>query len=52
MVDVLSEINKEWLYRPVAKILKKKKEPKMLEEQIRDSYPCDVELKEEENEDI
>ena len=52
MVDVLSEINKEWLYRPVAKILKKKK-PKMLEEQIRDSYPCDVESEEEEeNEDI
>ena len=51
MVDVLSEINKEWLYRPVAKILKKKK-PKMLEEQIRDSYPCDVEPEEEKNEEL
>ena len=52
MVEVLSEINKEWLYRPVAKILKKKKEPKMLEEQIRDSYPCDVEPEEEKNEKL
>ena len=33
-------------------VLKKKKKPKMLEEQIRDSYPCDVEPEEEENEDI
>ena len=52
MVDVLSEINKEWLYRPIAKVLKKKKEPKMLEEQIRDSVPCDVEPEEEENEKL
>ena len=52
MVEVLSEINKEWLYRPVAKILKKKKEPKMLEEQIRDSYRCDVEPEEEKNEKL
>ena len=52
MVEVLSEINKEWLYRPVAKILKKKKEPKMLEEQIRDSYPCDVEPEDEKNEEL
>ena len=52
MAEVLSEINKEWLYRPVAKILKKKKEPKMLEEQIRDTYPCDVELEEEKDEKL
>ena len=52
MVDVLSEINKEWLYRPIAKVLKKKKEPKMLEEQIRDTYPCDVEPEEDKNEEF
>ena len=51
MVDVLSEINKEWLYRPIAKVLKKK-EPKMFEEQIRDSYPCDVEPEDEKNEEL
>ena len=33
-------------------ILKKKKEPKMLEEQIRDSVPCDVETEEDKNEEF
>ena len=33
-------------------IFKKKKEPKMLEEQIRDSVPCDVEPEEDKNEEF
>ena len=53
MVDVLSEINiGDSVIEPVMNVLKKKKKPKMLEEQIRDSYPCEVESEEEENEDI
>lgn len=53
MVEVLSEVT--WwgqVAEPVTKILTKKKEPKFLEEQIRDFFPCDVEPKEEKNEDI
>ena len=44
MVEVLSEINiGNSTIEPVMNVLKRKKEPKMLEEQIRDLYPCDVE---------
>tara|TARA_B100000749_G_scaffold94470_1_gene72133 strand:+ start:777 stop:932 length:156 start_codon:yes stop_codon:yes gene_type:complete len=51
MVEVLSEVNwGDWVGQPIDKLLKKK--PKMLEEQIRDSVPCDVELEEEENEKL
>ena len=49
MTKVLSEINiGNSTLEPVMKMLKKKKEPKMLEEQIRDMVPCDVEPEEEE----
>ena len=48
MVEVLSEIkNVARIIEPVVKAHKKK--PEMLEEQIRDSVPCDVEPEEEEN---
>jgi hypothetical protein len=47
MVEVLSEVNWGKVVEPVTKVLTKKKEPKFLEEQIRDYYPCDVEPKEE-----
>jgi predicted transcriptional regulator len=41
------------IVEPIAKVLKgKKKQAKMLEEQIRDTYPCDVEPKEEKDEEI
>ena len=51
MVEVLSEIKiGPRIIEPVVKILKKK--PEMLEEQIRDSVPCDVEPEEEENEKL
>ena len=44
MAEVLSEINiGNSTLEPIMNVLKRKKEPKMLEEQIRDSYPCDVE---------
>ena len=53
MVNVLSEINiGNSTVEPIMNVLKKKKKPKMLEEQIRDSYPSDAEPEEEENEDI
>ena len=53
MVNVLSEINiGNSTVEPIMNVLKKKKKPKMLEEQIRDSYHCEVESEEEENEDI
>jgi len=53
VVNVLSEINiGNSTVEPIMNVLKKKKKPKMLEEQIRDSYPCDVEPEEDENEDI
>ena len=59
MVEVLSEIkilpgnmpdDGPRIIEPVVKVLKKK--PEMLEEQIRDSVPCDVESEEEENEKL
>ena len=56
MTEVLSEIldnNSEFsksVYTKVMDVIKPKKEAKMLEEQIRDSLPTEVESKEEENE--
>ena len=38
------------IVEPIKKVFKKK--PKMLEEQIRDSYPCDVEPEDEKNEEL
>ena len=58
MVEVLSEIldnNSEFsksVYAKVMGVIKPKKEAKMLEEQIRDSLPTEVESKEEENEEF
>ena len=53
MAEVLSEINiGNSTLEPIMNVLKRKKEPKMLEEQIRDSYPCDVEPEEEKNEKL
>ena len=55
MVEVLSEVNWEhWVGQPIDKIMNKlqKKQPKMLEEQIRDSIPCDIESEEEKNEEF
>ena len=56
MVEVLKEVNLEhWVGQTldaIKKKLVKKEEPKFLEEQIRDYYPCDVEPKEEKNENI
>ena len=48
----LSEINLgNRIVEPIVKAMKtKKKEPKMLEEQIRDTLPSDTEPKEEEDE--
>ena len=53
MAEVLKEVNWDhWVGQPIDAIKNKlaKKEPKFLEEQIRDSVPCDVELEEEKNE--
>ena len=51
MAEVLSEINiGHRIVEPIAKVLKKK--PEMLEEQIRDSVPCDVEPEEEKDEKV
>ena len=51
MVEVLSEIKiGPRIIEPIVKALKKK--PEMLEEQIRDSVPCEVESEEEENEKL
>jgi hypothetical protein len=51
MVKVLKEVSLEhWVGQPIDAIKKKlvkKEDPKFLEEQIRDYYPCDVEPKEE-----
>ena len=56
MVEVLKEINwVNWVGQPVGavkNVIKTKKEPSFLEEQIRDAYPCDVEPEEEKNENI
>ncbi len=52
MVEVLSEVNWGKVVEPVINVLTKKKEPKFLEEQIRDFITCDVETKDEKNEDI
>ena len=53
MVEFLSEINiGKQVIEPVLNVFKKKKnKSKMLEEQIRDTLPCDVEeLEEKEDE--
>jgi len=51
MVEVLSEIKiGPRIIGPIVRVFKKK--PEMLEEQIRDSIPCDIELEEEENEEF
>ena len=58
MIEVLSEIldnNSEFsksVYAKVVGVIKPKKKAKMLEEQIRDSLPTEVESKEEENEEF
>ena len=56
MTEVLSEIvgnnseSNKSVYAKVMDVIKPKKKAKMLEEQIRDSLPTEVESKEEENE--
>ena len=53
MAEVLSEIKiGSRFIEPVVKVLKKKRVPSMLEEQIRDTYPCDAELEEQEDEEF
>jgi len=55
MAEILSEVNWEhWVEQPLDAIKNKfkKKEHKFLEEQIRDFIPCDVEPKDEKNENI
>ena len=58
MSEVLSEIvgnsskSNKSVYDKVIGIVRPKKEAKMLEEQIRDSLPTEVESKEEENEEF
>ena len=51
IVDNSSESNKS-VYAKVMDVIRPKKEAKMLEEQIRDSLPTEVESKEEENEEF
>ena len=51
IVDNSSESNKS-VYDKVMGVVRPKKEAKMLEEQIRDSLPTEVESKEEENEEF
>ena len=51
IVDNSSKSNKS-VYDKVMGIVRPKKEAKMLEEQIRDSLPTEVESKEEENEEF
>ena len=56
MIEALSEIvdnsfkSSKNIYAKVMDVIKPNKDAKMLEEQIRDSLPTEVELKEEENE--
>ena len=51
MAEVHSEIKiGPRIIEPILKVIKKK--PKMLEEQIRDSVPCDVEPEEEKDEEF
>ena len=51
IVDNSSESNKS-VYAKVMSAITPKKEAKMLEEQIRDTLPTEVESKEEENEEF
>ena len=51
MAELLSEIKiGPRIIEPIVKAFKKK--PEMLEEQIRDSVPCDVEPEEEKDEEL
>ena len=51
MVEILSEIKiGPRIIEPIVKAFKKK--PEMLEEQIRDSVPCDAEPEEKEDEEF
>ena len=51
MAELLSEIKfGARIIEPIVKVLRKK--PEMLEEQIRDSVPCDVEPEEEKDEEF
>ena len=58
MIEVLSEIvdnnseSNKSVYAKVMGVIRPKKVTKMLEEQIRDSLPTEVESKEEENEEF
>ena len=61
MVEVLSEIKilpgnmpdiRPRIIEPIMKVLKRKKEPKMLEEQIRDYLPYDIEPEEDKDEEF
>ena len=49
IVDNSSESNKS-VYAKVMDVIRPKKEAKMLEEQIRDNLPTEIESKEEEDE--
>ena len=51
IVDNSSESNKS-VYAKVMDVIRPKKEAKLLEEQIRDILPTEVESKEEENEEF
>jgi len=51
MLEILSEINiGNKITEPIVNIFKKKKESKVLEEQIRETLPCDVEYVESKEE--
>ena len=51
MAEILSEIKiGPRIIEPIVKVFKKK--PEMLEEQIRDTVPCDVEPEEEKDEEL
>ena len=55
MAEILKGGNLDhWVGEPIDVVKNKlsKKQPKMLEEQIRDSVPCDVELEEEKDEEF
>ena len=58
MIEALSEIvdnsfkSSKNIYAKVMDVIKPNKDAKMLEEQIRDSLPTEVESKEEENEEF
>jgi len=52
-MEVLSEIKFPRIVEPISKVFKdKKKNPQMLEEQIRDEVPQDLKSEEEKNEEV